>query len=188
MDSSSLTIVLAVVAVVLVVGGLIAYASYRKNSLRTRHLKDRFGPEYDRVASQTGVAGAERQLQAREKRAATFAIRDLSAAERQRFADNWKNVQAEFVENPQASLAHADSLLGDVMGARGYPVTDFEQQAADLSVDHPVIVQHYHTAHEIALRHRTGPVSTEDMRQAMIHYRALFDELAAVPPTAQAAE
>ncbi len=151
MDSFSPTIVVAVAGIVLLVVVLIAYALYRKNRSRTRHLKDRFGPEYDRVAGQTGVAGAERQLQAREKRAATFAIRDLSAADRQRFADNWKNVQAEFVENPQASLAHADSLLGEVMGARGYPVGDFEQRAADLSVDHPVIVQHYHAAHRNCL-------------------------------------
>jgi hypothetical protein len=86
-------------------------------------------------------------------------------------------VQAEFVDNPKASLAHADELLGEVMSARGYPVQDFEQRAADLSVDHPVVVQHYHAAHGIALRHRKGEATTEDLRQAMIHYRALFQEL-----------
>ena len=100
----------------------------------------------------------------------------------------WQGVQTEFVDDPKASLAHADVLLGEVMSARGYPVKDFDQRAADLSVDHPVIVQHYHAAHDIALRHKSGQTTTEDLRQAMIHYRALFAELVAEPSQAHAAE
>ena len=97
-------------------------------------------------------------------------------------------MQVEFIDNPKASLAHADDLLGTVMAARGYPVTDFAQRSADLSVDHPAVVQHYHAAHNVALAHRRGEANTEDMRQAMIHYRALFDELVAEPSHAHAAE
>jgi len=101
----------------------------------------------------------------------------LSVEDQERFTTRWQQIQAEFVDNPKTSLAHADELLGEVMNARGYPVQDFEQRAADLSVDHPVVVQHYHAAHGIALRHKKDQTTTEDLRQAMIHYRALFQEL-----------
>jgi len=123
-----------------------------------------------------------------QKRAARFNIRALTREEQTRFAARWQQVQAEFVENPKASLGHADDLLAGVMAARGYPVQDFDQRSADLSVDYPVVVQHYHAAHDIALRHKKGDATTEDMRQAMIHYRALFEDLvsdaAAVAPVA----
>jgi hypothetical protein len=131
----------------------------------------------------TGSAGkAERELEARQKRAARYKLRTLSGDEHVRFAARWQQVQAEFVDNPKASLGHADDLLGEVMATRGYPVQDFEQRSADLSVDHPVVVQHYHAAHGIALRNKKDETTTEDLRQAMIHYRALFEELVSDAP------
>ena len=181
------SIVLVVLAAIVVVVLVVALVIYRqKQAKRHRRLHERFGPEYDRLVTTTGSASAaERELEAREKRAARYKIRALSPDEQARFAAHWQQVQAEFVDNPKASLGHADDLLGQVMTARGYPVQDFEQRSADLSVDHPVIVQHYHAAHGIALRHKTGETTTEDLRQAMIHYRALFDELIAdVSPSA----
>lgn len=98
----------------------------------------------------------------------------------------WQSTQAEFVDDPREAAQRADALLGDVMAARGYPVSDFEQRAADLSVDHPLVVQHYRAGHAIALRHEQGEAGTEDLRQAMIHYRSLFDELVTETETAHA--
>ena len=116
-------------------------------------------------------------------------IRPLSAADQEAFAGSWGKVQAEFVDDPKYSVTHADHLLGEVMTARGYPAGDFEQRAADLSVDHPRVVESYRTVHDIALRHGRGQASTEDLRQSMILYRALFDELIGerLPPPAAAA-
>jgi hypothetical protein len=176
---SSTVLFLIIAAVLIIAALLVAGVIYHQQQSRRRHyLRERFGPEYDRLVAATGSSRtAERELEARAQRAAAFHIRTLSAEERAGFTTRWQQVQAEFVDNPKASLAHADDLLGEVMGARGYPVQDFEQRAADLSVDHPVVVQHYHAAHGIALRHRKGETTTEDLRQAMIHYRALFQEL-----------
>ncbi|HEY2011268.1 MAG TPA: hypothetical protein VGH23_19925 [Rhizomicrobium sp.] len=176
---SSTSIILIAVAAVIIVAIVIALIVHSQQKARRRRLlRDRFGPEYDRLIAATGSsAAAERELEARERRAARFNIRALTQDEQARFIARWQQVQAEFVDNPKASLGHADDLLGEVMNARGYPVQDFDQRSADLSVDHPVVVQHYHAAHEIALRHRQSEATTEDLRQAMIHYRALFDEL-----------
>jgi len=186
---SSNTIFL-IVAAVLIIGAIIVAAVlyHQQQTQRRRHLRERFGPEYDRLVAATGSSrAAERELEQRERRIATFHISALSAEDRERFTARWQQVQAEFVDSPKTSLAHADELLGEVMGARGYPVQDFEQRAADLSVEHPVVVQHYHEAHAIALRHRDGKATTEDMRQAMLHYRALFEEVVSETPR-QAAE
>ena len=169
-----------IVAAILIIAAIVVAAIlyYQREAQRRRHLRERFGPEYDRLVGTTGSSrAAERELVAREQRAAAFHIRSLSLEERTGFTGRWQQVQAEFVDNPKLSLAHADDLLGEVMSARGYPVRDFEQRAADLSVEHPVVVQHYHAAHAIALRHRKDQATTEDLRQAMIHYRALFQEL-----------
>jgi len=176
---SSNSILLIVLAAIVVIVLVIALVKYRQQQAkRHRRLRERFGPEYGRLVTVTGSASkAERELEAREKRAARYNIRALSRDEQARFTARWQQVQAEFVDNPKASLGHADDLLGEVMTGRGYPVQDFEQRSSDLSVDHPVIVQHYHAAHGIALRHKTGATTTEDLRQAMIHYRALFEEL-----------
>jgi hypothetical protein len=180
MSSNSVLLIVLAAAVVLVVL-VIALVQFRQQkNKRHQRLHDRFGPEYDRLVTATGSASAAgRELEAREKRAARYKIRTLSSEEQVRFASRWQLVQAEFVDNPKISLRHADELLGEVMTARGYPVQDFEQRSADLSVDNPVVVQHYHAAHGIGLRHKKGEVTTEDLRQAVIHYRALFEELIA---------
>jgi FtsZ-interacting cell division protein ZipA len=176
---SSNSVLLIVLAAIIVVVLVIALVRYRQQqSKRHQRLRDRFGPEYDRLVTAAGSANAaERELEAREKRAARYKIRTLSRDEQVRFAARWQQVQAEFVDNPKASLGHADDLLAEVMTARGYPVQDFEQRSADLSVDHPVVVQHYHAAHAIALRNKKDETTTEDLRQAMIHYKALFEDL-----------
>lgn len=177
MSSDTIFLIVAVVLIIAVlVAGAILY--HQQQTQRRRLLRERFGPEYDRLVAATGSSrAAERELDARTQRAAAFHIRSLSAEERAGFTSRWQQVQAEFVDNPKVSLAHADDLLGEVMSSRGYPVQDFEQRAADLSVDHPVVVQHYHAAHGIALRHKKDQATTEDLRRAMIHYRTLFQEL-----------
>ena len=177
-------IVVAIVVAVLVVAG-IAWSRRR----RSDHLKDRFGREYDRTVEAKGDrAKAEADLADREKRVEKLHIHPLEPNERREFLGRWTDVQARFVDDPARAVAFADALLGDVMKARGYPVTDFEQRVGDISVDHPVVVEHYHKAHEIAVRHGREEASTEDLRQAMIHYRALFDNLVgAEAPAASAA-
>jgi hypothetical protein len=141
-------------------------------------IRARFGPEYDRMLDATGEpAKAEAELREREQRVAKFHIVPLAEPDRVRFGEAWTRVQADFVDDPRGAITRADGLLGEVMAARGYPVTDFEQRSADLSVDHPVMVQNYRAAHDIAVKHASGRAGTEDLRQAMIAYRALFVEL-----------
>ena len=166
-------IIIAIVVVLLVIA---AFLWSRRR--RSHHLRDRFGPEYDRtVEAKGGRAKAEAELSDREKRVEKLDIRALSSDERRSFIDRWTEVQARFVDDPPRAVAFADALLADVMKARGYPVSDFEQRVGDISVDHPVVVEHYREAHEIAVREEKGQAGTEDLRQAMIHYRALFDNL-----------
>jgi len=174
MNSNTVIIALVCLAAGIAIGFL-AFWLYRQN--RTRHLRRHFGPEYSRLSEEMGQEAAEQELAMREKRVHRFHLRSLSEEQRRGFISRWQSVQEEFVDNPKISLAHADDLLGEAMKTRGYPVEDFEQRAADLSVEHPSVVQHYHAAHTIALRHREGRTTTEDLRQAMLHYRALFDEL-----------
>lgn len=177
MDKTTIIIVAAVV-VVLIVAGI-----FLMRRRRSEQLQSRFGPEYDRALKETGdKAKAETELQKREKRVEKLSIRPLDPAQRERFAAEWQRVQAEFVDNPENSIRDADVLLQEVMRTRGYPVENFDQVAADVSVDHPTVVQHFRTAHDIARRHREGEGNTEDLRNAMINYRALFDELVAGPP------
>jgi hypothetical protein len=172
MDTTTLLIVaLAVLLLVVIVA--VALRSRRSTKLR-----DHFGPEYERAVHDTGGRrAAEAELKDRAKRVAAFAIVPLRPGDRERYVGAWRSVQSQFVDDPKRAVTSADSLLADVMAARGYPVGDFEQRAADLSVDHPVVVQNYRAAHGIALRHARGEASTEDLRQAMIHYRELFDDL-----------
>jgi len=154
---------------------------------RSRQLRSRFGPEYSRAVEETGDRGkAETRLHRREKRVDSLAIHPLASEERARYVASWRRVQADFVDNPKDAVTRADELLGEVMVARGYPVSDFDQRSDDLSVDHPIVVQNYRAAHDIALRHQRGEAGTEELRQAMIHYRALFDELVAEPKVARA--
>jgi hypothetical protein len=173
MDNQILLIIIVVIVAALVIGAVI----YSRRQ-RSQHLRSRFGPEYDRAVEEHGARGkAEADLRKLEKRVDKFDIKPLSTTQRDRFVVSWREIQAAFVDNPETAVTRADQLLGEVMEARGYPVGDFDQRAADLSVDHPVVVDNYRTAHEIALRHERGQATTEDLRQAMIHFRALFDEL-----------
>jgi hypothetical protein len=170
----TIAIALLVVAV-LALGGMLYFQRHRSEQLRSR-----FGPEYDRAIKDSGdKSKAEAQLLEREKRVKSLSIRPLDPADRERFIKSWTGVQAEFVDDPEGSIGHADSLLAEVMSARGYPISDFKQMSADISVDHPGVVQNYRAAHGIALRHERGEANTEYLRQAMIHYRSLFEELVA---------
>jgi hypothetical protein len=179
MDSST-AITIAVVLVAVIVVGALAIITMRRR--RTHQLQSRFGPEYERAVNDVGDRRrAEMELHEREKRVHKLEIRPLSASERDRYVITWRAIQAEFVDQPKQALAKADDLLTDVMKTRGYPTEAFEQQAADLSVDHPSVVQNYRAGREIAVRHKLGEAGTEDLRQAMIHFRALFDELVGDP-------
>lgn len=164
-----------IVAVIVVIIGVVVYFLQRRRSER---LREHFGPEYDRaVAEGGGRRHAESVLEQRTERVKKFHIRPLTADDKDRFTEQWDRVQAHFVDAPAGAVAEADQLLGDIMATCGYPMGDFEQRAADISVDHPIVTQNYRAAHEIALRQAKGQASTEDLRRAMIHYRALFDDL-----------
>jgi hypothetical protein len=167
-----------VVLLVVVVAAVAAAVLILLNVRRSRRLRARFGPEYQRAIHESGATSrGEQRLAQLEKRVERFHIRSLSELERSRFAEAWQLIQRKFVDDPKGALTEADQLLGEIMSARGYPVTDFEQQAADLSVNHPYVVEQYRCGHEIAVRHGEGRASTEDLRQAMIHYRRLFEDL-----------
>lgn len=145
---------------------------------QTGRLRSRFGSEYDRLAEAEGSRGrAEKTLNEREKRVERFNLVPLSPEDRDRFAGAWRQEQAGFVDDPRAAVANADSLVTEVMKARGYPMGDFEQRAADISVDHSLVVKNYRIAHDIALRDRGGKTSTEELRTALLHYRMLFEDL-----------
>jgi hypothetical protein len=174
MNQTQLLVVIVVIAVTAVAG--ILFFAMRKR--RSQKLRERFGPEYDRVVKQEGdPRKAEGVLEFREKRREKFTIRPLAAADRSSFALGWNEVQSRFVDDPRGSVTVAESLVSEVMQARGYPVGEFEQRAADISVDYPLVVENYRAAHAIAQRHSAGQASTEDLRQAMVHYRKLFQEL-----------
>jgi hypothetical protein len=145
---------------------------------RSRTLREKFGPEYDHaVKSIRDRNKAESELRKREERVERLNIRPLSAADRTRFEQSWLSAQARFVDDPRGAVAEADRLVADVMRIRGYPVADFEQRAADVSVDHPNLVSDYRAAHDIARRDVKGQANTEDLRTAIVHYRALFQDL-----------
>lgn len=167
-----------IIAVLIVAAVVIAWAVARKR--RTDALRQRFGPEYQRALREKGDR-AEAELLERQKRVEKFSIRELSSAERERFITDWRVVQSRFVDDPQAAVRDADELVTRLMQTRGYPMSDFEQRAADISVDHPRVVDNYRAAHEIAIRHQRGQATTEDLRNAIIYYRSLFDELLSKP-------
>ena len=145
---------------------------------RRRRLRARFGPEYERTVHDVGnVRRAEATLEARAKRVERLQIRALSADDSARFAEAWRELQTRFVDAPQEAVTEADRLIGEVMTARGYPLGDFDQRSADISVDHPQVVAHYRAARDIARRQGSGEATTEDLRQALVHYRALFEDL-----------
>lgn len=171
MDNTLL--ILLAVAAILIIGAFLFYGRRR-----SEHLRDRFGPEYDRQLEEAGNRRkAEADLAQREKRVEKLTIRPLSPADQAQFMERWADVQGTFVDDPRRAVDYADALLADVMKARGYPITDFNERAEDISVDHPNVVQNYRSGHEITMRHRRGEANTEDLRQGMIHYRALFEEL-----------
>ena len=158
----------------------IVVACFLAWKFRTRkELRSRFGPEYDHLVRERGdVNRAEKELAYRARRVEKFHIRPLNSEESQRFAAEWRAAQARFVDEPRKAVAEADELVRGAMRARGYPTADdFDQLAADLSVDHPVVVDNYRAAHAIATRDAREPVNTEDLRIAMQHYRALFEDL-----------
>ena len=172
--SSWIWVLIAVVAVVVVAVVLWQALAQR----RTGRLKGQFGPEYDRaVGTAESRREGEAELQARQERRRELEIRPLSSASRMRYLEMWQRVQAQFVDDPGTAVASADSLIQSAMAERGYPVEDFDQRAADVSVDHPQVVEDYREGHRLAQASANGDDSTEDLRQAMRHYRSLFDEL-----------
>jgi hypothetical protein len=171
-DTTTLIILAAVVLIA------VAAAFYFAQARRSARLRDEFGPEYQRAVQEHGDRGkAEAELAAREARVEKLDIRPLSDAERTRFSDEWRRVQAMFVDEPGTATRHADHLVAEVMAARGYPVGDFDERADDVSVHHPEVVQNYRAAHALALLDERGGATTEDQRKALVHYRALFEEL-----------
>ena len=145
---------------------------------RTKQLRADFGPEYRRVARAEGdAAKGEKILRERQERVQKLDIRPLTDAQRNEFANAWELAQARFVDDPTSAVAEADRLVQRVMAVRGYPMENFEQRVADVSVDHPAVVQNYRLAHDIAVEHEQQDVGIEKLRQAMLHYRALFADL-----------
>jgi hypothetical protein len=171
-----LIIVIAVVALLVVAGAIVAFAM--QNEKRRREMREGFGPEYHRTLARTGDrSAAEKELTERQKRVESFDLNPLSREDASRFSSRWQEAQARFVDDPKAAIGDADRLVQEVMQARGYPMSDFDQRAADVSVDHPEVVQNYRQGHQIAEANRRGDANTEDLRQAVVHYRALFVEL-----------
>ena len=183
MDPTTLIIICSVVLVISIVAiaALIFGRKRRSGKLRTQF----GGAEYDRALQQGGSRRhAEAGLDKRTDRVESLHIRPLGPADRARFVESWSRVQARFVDGPGGAVTEADQLLGDVMSTRGYPVSDFEQRAADISVDHPLVLDNYRAAHQGAMRQTRGEASTEDLRKAMIHFRTLFEELVREPEAA----
>lgn len=173
MDPKVMWMLITVVAIAVAAGVWFMMAQRRRLRLRQR-----FGQEYDQAVSDMGSQRrAEATLEARTKRVERLQIRPLTAADEARFGDAWRQLQNRFVDEPSAAVTEADRLVGEVMHARGYPLGDFDQRAADISVDHPRVVANYRAARAIARRHARGEANTEDLRQAVIHYRALFEDL-----------
>ena len=170
------TIVAIVIVVIVVVMAVIVFALERKR--RSQRLREHFGPEYDRLLREQGdPRKTEAVLADREKRVENFSVRALSREDKLRYADEWANVQKQFVDDPAMAVNEADNLVTVVMSARGYPMSNFEQRSADISVHYPRVVQNYRAARVISLRNATGQATTEELRQALVYYRSLFDEL-----------
>src|SRR4051812_31819682 len=168
-------VILAIVVIALVVAAVVV-----TRQRRSQQLQEGFGPEYDRTVEERGGdrREAEAELLDRRQRRDKFEVRDLDEGARDRYVERWRAAQRRFVDQPGPAVAEADALVIEVMRDRGYPVADeFEQRAADVSVDHPEVVEHYRAAHGISTRATAGEASTEDLRQAMVHFRALFVDL-----------
>jgi hypothetical protein len=168
-------VIVLIVALVAAIG-VAAWLFMQKR--RTDNLQQKFGPEYERtVAEHHDQKAAERELEGRAERVEHLQLRPLAREERDQFVARWQAVQAQFVDDPTGATSEADDLVGQVMATRGYPVGEFEQRAADVSVNHPHVVEHYRAGHALALRSARGDADTEDLRQAFVHFRALFEDL-----------
>jgi hypothetical protein len=174
-------IILTIAAIV--IAALAGATLWRNGRVRRRReLRERFGPEYERLVAEYGdSARAEAELESRARRVRKLSIKELSPGERDAFARAWQETQERFVDTPGMAVRSAHELVERVMGARGYPVDDFDQRIADLSVDHAAVIQHYRAAHALHEANQQGREDTEELRQAMVHYRALFAELLGVP-------
>lgn len=171
--STGQVIVLVLVLVLLVVIALVAVRATRR-----RKLQKTFGPEYDRVVGDAGSrTDAEKELREREKRHAELQLKELSPESRAHYSTAWEEVQIQFVDNPEQAVATADDLTTRLIAERGYPTGDYDEQVAHLSVEHARTLGHYRDAHEISRRSERGEAGTEDLRQALVHYRALFADL-----------
>jgi hypothetical protein len=173
MDSQTLAILAVLVLAMVAIG---AWAWSRRQ--QSKRLEQRFGPEYNRTVENLGDrAKAEAELRDRERRVGKLELVPLAPADAAHYSQEWKTIQGRFVDNPKGVLADADQLVRELMVKRGYPMGDFDRRAADISVHHPHVVEHYRAAQAITLRDRRGEADTEALRQAVVHYRALFDEL-----------
>jgi hypothetical protein len=167
-----------VIVLIIVLLVIIAAALFAVRAARRKKLQKTFGPEYDRVVADTGSrTDAEKELLERQKRHADLELRELSPESKARYSAAWEETQIQFVDNPEQAVATADDLVTDLIAERGYPTGDYDDQLANLSVDHARTLGHYRDAHEISRRSRNGEASTEDLRQALVHYRALFADL-----------
>ena len=175
--NTTAVVIIVIIAVAIAISAFL-YVRRRRSML----LRRQFGPEYKHAVHQYGdQRKAEADLAARKERIRKLEIRVLTREEQSRFSDAWKKTQSRFVDEPSRAVADADGLVKEVMQARGYPVGDFEQRAADISVDHSSVVTNYRAAHDIAARNNSGKATTEDLRQAMVYYRSLFEELLEQP-------
>lgn len=183
MDESTL------IAFIIVIGLAVAVGVWMwSRNQRSQELRERFGPEYHHTVEEYGDRRkAETELDARRRRVEQLQIRPLSLAEYDQFSREWTAVQARFVDEPEGAIQDADRVVQDLMRTRGYPVGDFEQRASDISVDHPHVIEHYRAAHQALPSWGKGTASTEELRQAMVHYRALFDDLLEQPSGARSA-
>jgi hypothetical protein len=175
MDDSTMWVFVALAVVALVVIAVVA--SRHRSKVRRAELKSKFGPEYDRAVEEYGPDRADRELALRKRRVGEFQPRQLSAADRARFMASWASIQAQFVDDPGVAVSGANELINEVLRAQGYPTERFEQRVADLSVEHAGVLQHYRAAKALADSNRNGQVNTEELRQAVVHYRVLFADL-----------
>jgi hypothetical protein len=182
-----LLMTLAVLVIVII--AVLAVLYTRKRRSTTADLRKKFGPEYDRAVLVHGAGRkAETKLEDREKRVEKLNIRDLDPTEHERFLKQWESVQSRFIDSPKGAVAEADDLVSSLMRVRGYPLSDFDERAADISVDHPRMVENYRSAHEIGLRVGKTEATTEELRTAMIHYRWLIEELMQLPTVVETKE
>ncbi len=172
MDTRLIVTLIAVAAVAVLL--VLLFYMRRRRSVQ---LRERFGPEYERIVRERGTGRAEAELQNRVKRVERLRLRPLSQSARRSYLDRWMEIQRRFVDDPKGAVFAADELISEAMNAEGYPVADFEQRAADISVEHPLLVSNYRVAHDITLRERGGEATTEELRKAIVHYRFLFEQL-----------